>query len=146
MNEGRHALVPLKWLKAHEQFVETRVEQLEHHFRHRNAIDYAIVADERTGTVIDGHHRFEALKRLGALWAPAFLVDYADPRISIHTWREGEKAPSKEEVIERAARGDLFMPKSTRHDFIRQLDPVDVPLDVLLDAHAKGRLTFVPRA
>lgn len=142
---GRHILVPLKWLKAHEQFVETRVAQLEHHFVLRGAIDYAIVADERTGTVIDGHHRLEALKRLSTTWAPAYLVDYADPRIRIHTWREGEKAPAKEEVVERAARGDLFAPKSTRHDFVRQLDPVDVPLDVLKAPDARGRPTFTPR-
>jgi len=124
---GRFALVPLAWLKAHEQYVETRVAQLVHHFQVRGAIDYAIVADERTGTVIDGHHRLEALRRLATTWAPAFLVDYADPRISVHTWREGEKAPAKEEVVARAATGDLFPPKSTRHDFVRQLDPVDVP-------------------
>lgn len=144
MTNGRHVLVPLAWLKPHEQYVETRVLQLEHHFRLRNAIDYSIVADERTGTVIDGHHRLEALKRLGARWAPAYLVDYADPRISVHTWRDGEKAPSKEEVVERAARGDLFVPKSTRHDFVKQLDPVDVPLDALLASDAGGRATFVP--
>jgi hypothetical protein len=144
VNGGRHALVPLVWLKAHEQYVETRVAQLEHHFRVRGSIDYAIVADEATGTVIDGHHRLEALRRLRTAWAPAYLVDYADPRISVHTWREGEKAPEKEEVVARAAAGDLFAPKSTRHDFIRQLDPVDVPLDVLLDAGARGRATFRP--
>lgn len=146
MTNGRHALVPLRWLKPHEHYVETRVLQLEHHFRVRNAIDYAIVADERTGTVVDGHHRLEALRRLGATWAPAYLVDYADPRIRVHTWRDGEKAPSKEEVIDRAARGDLLVPKSTRHDFVKQLDPVDVPLDALLAPDAKGRATFVPHA
>lgn len=144
MTSGKHVLVPLRWLKAHEQFVETRVAQLEHHFRVRGAIDYAIVADERTGTVIDGHHRLEALKRLGATWAPAFLLDYFDPRVQVHTWREGEKAPSKEEVVSRAASGDLFVPKSTRHDFVKQLDPVDVPLEALMAKDAGGRATFVP--
>lgn len=127
----RHQLVPLAWLKAHEQFVEQRVQELVHHFQHHGAVDYAIVADERTGTVIDGHHRLEALRRLGTTLAPAYLIDYADPRITVHTWREGEKAPEKEEVLARAAAGDLYPPKSTRHDFVRVLDPVDVPLTVL---------------
>jgi ParB-like chromosome segregation protein Spo0J len=128
---SRYVLVPIEWLKAHEQHVEQRVAELVHHFQHRGAIDYAIVADERTGTVIDGHHRLAALRRLGAKKAPVYLIDYADPQISVHTWREGEKAPSKEEVVDRAARGDLFPPKSTRHDFVRMLDPVDVPLAAL---------------
>ena len=125
---AQHRLVPIGWLKAHEQHVEQRVGELVHHFTVRECIDYAIVADERTGTVIDGHHRLEALRRLGAAMAPAFLVDYSDPGITVHTWREGEKAPSKEEVVARAAAGNLFPPKSTRHDFVRVLDPVDVPL------------------
>ncbi|HUR69250.1 MAG TPA: ParB N-terminal domain-containing protein [Candidatus Thermoplasmatota archaeon] len=141
----RHVLVPLPWLKAHEKHVEQRVAELVHHFELRNAIDYAIVADERTGTVIDGHHRLMALRQLGAAWAPVYLIDYASPAITVHTWREGEKAPSKEEVVERAARGELYPPKSTRHDFVRMLDPVDVPLEVLRDPTAGGRATWEPR-
>lgn len=127
----RHQLVPLVWLKAHEQHVEQRVNELVHTFELRDAIDYAIVADQNSGTVIDGHHRLEALRRLGCVKAPAFLVDYADPKITVHTWRDGEQAPTKEEVVERAARGELYAPKSTRHDFVRVLDPVDVPLKML---------------
>lgn len=140
----RHVLVPLAWLKAHEQHVEQRVAELVHHFQLRDAIDYAIVADERTGTVIDGHHRLMALRRLGARWAPVYLVDYQDPAITVHTWREGEKAPSKEEVVARAAAGRLYPPKSTRHDFVRMLDPVDVPLADLRAADAGGRKTWAP--
>lgn len=128
-----YTLVALGWLKAHEQFVEQRVAELVHHFQHRGAIDYAIVADERTGTIVDGHHRFEALRRIGVTRAPAVLIDYMDPRITVHTWREDEKAPEKQEVLARAAEGRLFPPKSTRHDFVRVLDPVDVPLSQLRD-------------
>jgi hypothetical protein len=138
----RHVLVPLAWLKAHEQHVEQRVAELVHHFTLRGAIDYAIVADQDTGTVIDGHHRLMALRQLGARWAPVYLIDYNDPLISVHTWRDGEKAPSKEEVVARAARGDLYPPKSTRHDFVRMLDPVDVPLDDLRAEGANGRPTL----
>lgn len=145
MSARRPVLVPLAWLKAHEQHVDQRVAELVHHFQIRGAIDYAIVADERTGTVIDGHHRLMALRQLGAVWAPVFLIDYADPGITVHTWRDGEKAPSKEEVVAHAAQGKLYPPKSTRHDFVRMLDPVDVPLADLRAADAGGRATLVPR-
>jgi L-serine kinase (ADP) len=125
---ARQAIVSLSWLKAHEEYVEQRVQELVHHFTTRGSIDYAIVADERTGTVVDGHHRLEALRRLGATMAPAYLIDYRHPGITVHTWRDNEKAPSKEEVVARAAAGNLFPPKSTRHDFVRVLHPVDIPL------------------
>lgn len=125
------SLVPLEWLKAHEQFVEDRVQELTRRFTQSGRVDYAVVADARTGTVIDGHHRLETLRRLHARLVPAVLVDYLDPAITVRCWREGEAAPTKEEVVERARAGKLYPPKTTRHDFVRVLDPVDVPLEDL---------------
>jgi ParB-like chromosome segregation protein Spo0J len=127
------SLVPIEWLKAHEQCVEARVREVLAAFEARGAVDFAIVADVATGTVIDGHHRLEALKRLHARLVPAFLVDYRDSAITIRSWREGEAAPTKEDVLRHAAEGKLFPPKTTRHDFVRVIDPVDVPLGELVD-------------
>ncbi|MEA3200891.1 MAG: L-serine kinase [Thermoplasmata archaeon] len=124
----RHALVLLGWLKAHEEYVEARVVELVERFRRTGLVDYAVVADRETGTVIDGHHRLEALRRLGAHLVPAVLVDYRDASIGIRAWREDEPVPTKDEVMARAAKGHLYPPKTTRHDFIRTLDPADVPL------------------
>lgn len=128
--------VPLPWLKAHEQYVEARVVELLERFRRTGCVDYAVVVDRATGTVIDGHHRLEALRRLGAARVPVHLVDYQDPAIGVRCWREGEPAPTKEEVIRRAAEGRLYPPKTTRHDFVRVLDPVDAPLASLVDVAA----------
>ena len=124
----RWTLVALPWLRAHEEYVEARVVELVERFRRSGSVDYAVVADRETGTLIDGHHRLEALRRLGAKQVPAVLVDYHDAAIGIRTWREGEKVPTKDEVIARAKRGELYPPKTTRHDFVRILDPVDLPL------------------
>ena len=122
------SLVPLEWLKAHEEYVEERVQELTRRFTQTGRVDYAVVADARTGTVIDGHHRLETLRRLRAQVVPAVLVDYMDPDITVRCWRENEVAPTKAEVVERARAGRLYPPKTTRHDFVRILDPVDVPL------------------
>lgn len=127
----RVSLVPLEWLKAHEAYVEDRVEELTRRFQQTGLVDYAVVADERTGTVIDGHHRLETLRRLGARLVPAVLVDYMDGGITVRAWREQERAPTKGEIVARAAKGELYPPKTTRHDFVRVLDPVDLPLSEL---------------
>lgn len=127
----RPSLVPLSWLKAHEAYVEDRVQELTRRFAQTGRVDYAVVADARTGTVIDGHHRLETLRRLKAELVPAVLVDYLDAAITVRCWREGEPAPTKEEVVARAAKGRLYPPKTTRHDFVRVLDPVDVLLEEL---------------
>lgn len=121
----------MSWLKAHERYVEERVRELTDRFRRAGCIDFAVVADRATGTVIDGHHRLETLRRLGATHVPVVLVDYMDPAITVRNWRPDEPAPSKAEVVVRAERGELYPPKTTRHDFVRVLDPVDVPLDLL---------------
>lgn len=123
-----HELVPLDWLKAHEQFIEARVVELLERFRRSGLVDYAVVADRATGTIIDGHHRLETLRRLGAKRVPAVLVDYADPRITVRSWRPDETPPTKADVVQRAAEGRLYPPKTTRHDFVRVIHPVDIPL------------------
>lgn len=127
--------MPLPWLRAHEEYVEARVVELVERFRRTGHVDYAVVADRASGTVIDGHHRLEALRRLGASLVPAVLVDYHDAAIGIRTWREHEPVPSKDEVIRRALLGQLFPPKTTRHDFVRILEPADVPLAELREEH-----------
>ena len=129
----RASLVPIQWLKAHEDFVETRVLEVLANFQRSGVVDFAVVADAATGTVVDGHHRLEALRRLGALFVPAYLVDYRDPAITVRGWREGEAVPTKEDVLRHAAEGKLYPPKTTRHDFVRVMDPVDVPLAELVD-------------
>lgn len=126
------ATAPIGWLKAHEQYVEARVVELLERFQRTGCVDYAVVVDRLSGTIIDGHHRFEALRRLGAALVPVHLVDYMDPAITVRCWREGEPAPSKQEVVARAAKGLLYPPKTTRHDFVRVLHPVDAPLAQLM--------------
>lgn len=130
--------MPLSWLRPHEEYVEDRVVEVLRNFESRGRVDYAIVADIASGTIVDGHHRFEALRRLGASRVPVVLIDYADPAIKVHTWRENERAPTKEEVVQRAREGRLYPPKSTRHDFVRVLKPVDLPLSELGVAAARS--------
>lgn len=134
----KHSLVPIEWLRAHEEHIEERVQELVNQFTRYGCVDYAIVADANTGTVIDGHHRFEALRRLGARLVPAHLVDYADPKLTVKNWREDEPPVTKEEVVERARTGRLFPPKTTKHDFVRVMDPVDVSLKVLREPQPVG--------
>lgn len=135
---AKHSLVPIEWLRAHEQHVEERVQELLERFTTSGCVDYAIVADLHSGTVIDGHHRFEALRRLGARVVPAHLVDYRDPKLTVANWRPDEPPVTKEEIVERARTGRLYPPKTTKHDFVRVLDPVDVPLKALREPEAVG--------
>lgn len=82
--------------------------------------------------ILDGHHRYEALKRLGCRKVPVYLVDYQDEGIGLTTWpRAIVSHVAKEEVIARGLGGDLFPPKTTRHRVSMDLGDVRVPLDEL---------------
>lgn len=130
------SLVPIEWLKAHEQYVEERVVELLDRFAKTGCVDYAVVVDRETGTVIDGHHRLEALRRLGAQLVPVHLVDYRDAGLTVTNWREDDPPVTKEDVLRHAREGRLFPPKTTKHDFVRVIDPADVPLALLTAAGA----------
>lgn len=115
-------------LHAHEQFVEARVAELQAKMAKQGAVPVAIVADAKSLVILDGHHRYEALKRLGCRRVPVMLVDYHRADIRVSTWREGESPPEKDEVIAQALVGKLFPPKSTRHFFPWKFAEHPVPL------------------
>lgn len=108
------AFMSIGSLKPHEEFSEERVEELLRDMLERGVLIKPIAAESRYGVILDGHHRVEALRRLGVKEVPVALVDYDDERIVVRSWREGF-SPSKREVIERALKGSLYPYKTTRH-------------------------------
>ncbi|MCY0860366.1 MAG: ParB N-terminal domain-containing protein [Sulfolobaceae archaeon] len=45
-----------------------------------------IIVDKNTYTILDGHHRFTALKLLGFRQIPSILVDYNSDEVSVNKW------------------------------------------------------------
>lgn len=124
--------LPVEQLRAHEEVVAPRVEELARLLEREGRVRLAIVADAETLVVLDGHHRLAALKKLGCRRVPVLLVDYHRPDIRVGTWREGDRAPTKEEVVRQARSGKLYPPKTTRHFFPWKLREEPVPLAQLL--------------
>lgn len=122
------AFVPQERLLAHEQTVEPRVRELVKLLAREQQVRLAIVADAATLVVLDGHHRLEALRRLGCKRIPVLLVDYHRDDIRVGSWRDGEVPPTKREVVLQAQAGKLYAPKSTRHFFPWKLQEHPVPL------------------
>lgn len=87
-------------------------------------IESPIIADEKTGIVIDGSHRYIFFLKYGYKEAVVKFVNYNDENIRIGTHLmhrhiiEGSAINiSKKEVIERGLTGNLFPPRTTRHFF-----------------------------
>ena len=127
-------LVPLEILRPHEHIIVKKVDQLQRMTIRWNAYTKPLLVDRESGTILDGHHRYEIAKRMGLLCLPCVLVDYIlDDSITIITWPGSDRSEiSKADVLEAASSGELLPPKTSRHLLSDDLPPISVPLSRLL--------------
>lgn len=130
----RVQLIPVEVLKPHEQVIQKKVTQLEKMTIRWNAYTKPLLVDGATGTILDGHHRFEIAKRLGLQCLPCVVVDYLeDDSIALMLWPNSDREViTKQDVIDAGMSGDLMSPKTSRHLLSDDLPPISVPLSRLM--------------
>ena len=137
-------LLPISRLRGHEEIDEEAVQELLRTLRTDGVFSEPIWVARGSFTVLNGHHRVEALRRLGARQVPAWVVDYESDLVCLVPWRP-DTPVEKSEVVRRARAGELYPPKTTRHRITRELPAHPVPLAELLErpapraAHRGGR-------
>jgi hypothetical protein len=140
---ARFEIVPLDRLREHEEIDVNDLEQLVVTLRTAGVVQEPLLVAEHTWVILNGHHRYRALRAMGANGAPAWVVDYEDERIALDRWTPGPTI-SKSEVVERARSGRLFPPKTTRHRLHFDLPAhptglADLGVDPVLARHAGDR-------
>jgi len=90
----RISLVDLNDLKPHEEIIEQALADLAKAIVDQNEVRDPVIVDKESLVILDGMHRYNALKRLGCRLAPACLVDYEDERISVGSWFRCFNAPN----------------------------------------------------
>ena len=80
------ALIEIDKLHDHEQIKPQHLDELCEEIKKDGEIKYPLIVDKYSYVVLDGHHRYYALKRLGCKYAPAQVVDYYDPHIKVERW------------------------------------------------------------
>jgi len=113
-------LIPLDRLHGHEEVVASDLERLVANLQASRIVREPILVAAGSLVILNGHHRVAALRRLGAQRAPAWVVDYQDPKITLDRWDSGPRL-TKEDVIARARSGRPFPPKTTRHRVLLDL-------------------------
>ncbi len=131
MSAPEFALVPIERLKGHEEYDPAKVDQLVAELRRTGEFVEPIWVARGTYVILNGHHRVEALRRLGARRAAAWVFDYDGDLVTLERWRPGPPI-AKADVVARASRGELFPPKTTRHRVRVKLPFHKVPLSELL--------------
>ena len=137
----RFALLPIRDLKTHESTEPERVRRVMRQMQSTGVVKRAIVVDSKSMVVLDGVHRLTALRMLGCVRVPAWLVDYSDEEVVVLSKDRRSQIP-KDLVVRAATEGPKFPPKTTRH-MVKRKDgalvhishlegEVSVPLSTLL--------------
>jgi len=129
----RFELVDIARLKSHEEIRPELLEKLVAEIKTDGYLRKPVLVEDRYFVILDGHHRFEALKKLGCKRVPCYVVDYFDEAIYLTTW-PGAKHTNvkKEDVLKMAADGKLYPPKTTRHIVSLELKETKVNISELL--------------
>ena len=129
-SEDNVRLVPVEWLKAHEEVKPKNLEKLLEMTLKWDGFTKPLIADKATGTILDGHHRFGVAQRLELARIPAVCIDYLnDDTVQLELWPASElESITKQEVIDMALSANLFPPKTTRHRISDHLPPIHVSL------------------
>ena len=137
--EAKVTLLQVDQLKPHEKGSPLYLELLRKEILSDGMLKYPIVADEKTHVILDGMHRWLALKSLGYGLIPVILVDvFKNKSIHvgkrrIHRYTNGvDKEITVEQVISAGVSGHLMEPRSTRHFFpFSKFQEINFPLGSL---------------
>jgi ParB-like chromosome segregation protein Spo0J len=125
-------IVEINRLKIHEKVKDDYLRELAATIKTDGYVRIPVAVEKEHYVVLDGHHRVEALRFLGCKRVPVYLVDYSDEDITVEVWPGAiVNEVKKDEVIERALKGDLFPPKTTKHVFKFELEEKRVDLKEL---------------
>lgn len=100
-------------LIPHEKVVLDKKEILKNNLKYKDddLIISTILICSESNMIIDGHHRYTALKELGHSKIPVTLINYFSDKIIT----DKEDSFSKKEIILNSKRKNLYDPKSTKH-------------------------------
>lgn len=89
-----------------------------------------IAVEYSTLGIMDGHHRFNAAKKIGLTRVPCVLMDYKKSGVALQSWRPEIKV-SVSDIFLMISEKKRFPLKTTRHIFDPPVDEVSIPLDLL---------------
>jgi len=106
--------IEIKLLKPHEEICPVHLQSLRNKIKKDGCVKDPIIVDKNTMVILDGHHRYNALKSMNCKFCPCCLVDYQSDEIGVACWREGEKI-KKSQVLNAGLTANLLPPKTSRH-------------------------------
>ena len=130
---ARFEILDVDLLHCHEEIRPEILEELIQEIKEDGYVKKPILVADKAYVILDGHHRFEALRRLGCRRIPCYVVAYFSDAVDLGLWPTAkEKDVRKEDVVERGRAGLLYTPKTTRHRVKIPLPDVFTDLEDLM--------------
>lgn len=106
-------LIDVDLIYPHEKIIEKNTSTISNFLKSFNKyiILSSILCCSKTMVIIDGHHRFFSLKKLGFKKIPVTKIDYFSSDIKTSM----DQKYSKDQIIDHGINGTLLEPKSTSH-------------------------------
>ena len=124
------SLVPVEWLKPHEEVRVKPRDKLLQMTKKWGGFTKPVIVDKKTGSLLDGHHRYSVAGMLKLKFIPAICVDYlGDEEIVVEAWSNSSlEIITKADVIDKSLSNELYPPKTSRHIFPNDIPPILIPL------------------
>ncbi len=105
--------VEIDTLKCHEEVVEDRLISFVNYLKtlEGDILISSIIVCDQSKIIIDGHHRYHALKQFGVKKIPVTFINYNSKEIKAYF----DDRISKKKIIEIVNKGKLLPPKSSKH-------------------------------
>tara|TARA_B100000989_G_C19304846_1_gene370000 strand:+ start:107 stop:535 length:429 start_codon:yes stop_codon:yes gene_type:complete len=117
-------------LIPHEKVSNRGINQLNNYISNINPqiILPSILICNKTNVIIDGHHRFHALKLIEVDLIPVSLIDYNSDLILTNE----KNSLSKKEIIDSAKDNNIFPPRTSKHviNFKKHIFPIIIISDL----------------
>ena len=108
-------------LHIHEEVIPDILHKLTEEIRADGYLKHPVIVDSKTLVVLDGMHRFDAIKDLGCRFIPVCLVDYDNLHILVGCWCRVVNHSSGFEKLVGAVREMGFAIKECHRETARKL-------------------------
>ena len=121
--------VRLEDLRCHEEVVGNRLSSFIEYLKtlDGDVLMSSIIVCDETMIIVDGHHRYHALKHFGVRKIPVTFIKYNSPQIKAYY----DDRISKSEIVDIVNSGKLLSPKSSKHVIFDNKQKIYVPILLL---------------